>query len=278
MKTQANTTEETPLTLPTRVGTMGWGYADWVGAFYSAGVSSRDYLAWYAKAFDAVEIDSTFYGTPREAQVKHWRDITPDNFVFCPKVPRAITHEMRLIHAEAAFAEFIRVMRLLEDKRGPMLLQFPPDFTREELGALEAFLPTLQTLDDPTARFAAEFRHRSLIGPDVSALLAEHRVALVAADYAPMPKRFEATTNFAYLRLIGRHGAYTHHRESQADRASDLERWAEALRDNQPLFERAFVFCNNDYEGYSPLTCNRFKRLLGQPAIERPPEVQGSLF
>ncbi len=264
--------------MPVRVGTMGWSYADWSGVFYPASASSRDYIALYARAFDAVEIDSTFYAAPRETQVKHWRKVTPENFLFCPKVPRLITHDLRLVNVTEPLAEFVRVMGQLGPKRGPMLLQMPPDFTRDEIGALQAFLPTLHTLGDASARFAIEFRHRSLIGPDVSALLAEHHVALACADYAYMPRRFEVTADFVYLRLIGRHGAFAQHRERQADRLPDLQRWADLLRQNQDRFTAAYVFCNDDYEGHSPATCNRFKALLGLPVTETPPETQGSLF
>jgi uncharacterized protein YecE (DUF72 family) len=268
----------TPLPVPVHVGTMGWGYTDWSGVFYPAEAASRDYIALYAGVFDAVEIDSTFYGTPRETQVKHWAKVTPTHFLFCPKVPRLITHDMRLVKVGEPLAEFVRVMRLLGPKRGPMLLQMPPDFTRSEIDSLRAFLPTLHDLSDPTARFAIEFRHRSMIGPDVSELLAEHKVSLAATDYAPMPKHFEITADFVYLRLIGRHGAFTQHRETQADRATDLQRWASILRENASHFSAAYVFCNNDYEGYSPATGNRFKALLGLPITERPQAIQGSLF
>jgi uncharacterized protein YecE (DUF72 family) len=169
-------------------------------------------------------------------------------------------------------------MGLLGPKRGPMLLQMPPSFTRAELPALQAFLPLLKDLDDPTARFAIEFRHRSLIGADVSAFLAEHRVALVAADYPGMPKRLETTADFAYLRLIGRHGAYDHHREIQGDHSADIRRWADALRADPSRFTAAYILCNNDYEGYAPATCNRVKAALGLPTDDLPAEIQGSLF
>ncbi len=263
---------------------MGWGYADWSGVFYPAAAASKEYLALYARTFDAVEIDSTFYGTPREAQIQQWARATPPNFVFCPKVPRVITHEMRLVGAAEEIKRFVAVMGLLGPKLGPMLLQFPPDFTRAALPQLQAILPVLRELapgerDAPGARFAVEFRHRSLLAPDVSALLAEHNVALANADYAPMPKRFEITSDFLYLRLIGRHGAFPHHRAAQSDRAPDLERWAGVLRENQARFPQgAWIFCNNDYEGYSPQTADTFKRLLGLPVAPPPPPAQGSLF
>ena len=222
-----------------------------------------------------------FYGTPRESQAKAWAQAAPDDFRFCPKVPRLVTHELRLVDAQEPLAEFVRVMGLLGRKRGPMLLQFPPDFTRQELPALERFLPVLDDIRewDAAARFAVEFRHRSLIGPDVSALLQKsHNVALAAVDYAPMPRRFELTADFVYLRLIGRHGAYPHHRASQADRTPDLARWANVLRENASRFASAFIFCNNDYEGYSPLTADRMLDLLGQSVPAAPAPVQGSLF
>lgn len=267
-----------PLKIPVRVGTMGWGYADWAGVFYPEAAAPRDYINFYAQVFDTVEIDSTFYAIPRENQVKHWGKVTPDDFVFCPKVPRIVTHELRLIDTTPELTTFVRVMGLLGPKRGPMLLQMPPDFTRHELPALQAFLPTLKELNDPTARFAIEFRHRSMVGEDIAALLAEHNVALVAADYPPMPKRLERTTDFAYVRLIGRHGAFKEHRHLQADRMEDLQRWAEALRARQGDFTAAYVFCNNDYEGYGPETANRFKQLLGLPTKSASPAAQPTLF
>lgn len=123
-----------------------------------------------------------------------------------------------------------------------------------------------------------EFRHRSLLAPDVSERLAAHQVALVCADYAGLPRRFELTADFVYLRLIGRHGAYPDHHASQADRTAEIARWADALRANQTRYQAAYVFCNNDYEGYAPLTCDRLKNCLGVPVSSPPPPAQGSLF
>jgi uncharacterized protein YecE (DUF72 family) len=228
---------------------MGWSYTDWNGVFYPAQASSRDVLSLYARSLDTVEIDSTFYGTPRETTVQQWRKTTPEDFVFCPKVPRMITHDAGLIDVAEPLANFVRVMGLLGPKRGPMLLQMPPGFTRAELPALQSFLPLLKELNDPTARFAIEFRHRSLLGADVSALLTEYNVALVAADYPGMPKRLERTADFAYLRLIGKHGAFDQHRERQADHSADIRRWTDALRAHQSHFSAAYILCNNDYEG-----------------------------
>src|SRR3954453_598716 len=76
-----------------RFGTMGFGYADWNGVFYPAGTKSSDYLAFYARHFNSVELDTTFYATPEIARVKHWAASVPDDFRFTMKTPRTITHE-----------------------------------------------------------------------------------------------------------------------------------------------------------------------------------------
>ena len=267
-----------PIATPAHVGTMGWSYEDWAGAFYPEGTPAREYIRLYAQTFDTVEIDSTFYGTPRENQVRQWAQITPDGFTFCPKVPRVITHDMRLRDVGEPLAEFARVMRLLGAKLGPVLLQMPPDFTRHELDNLRAFLPTLQNVDGASLRFAIEFRHRSLIGADVSQMLTAHNVALALTDYAGMPRRFELTADFLYMRLIGRHGDYPRHDRLYGDHTVHMQTWANAILTHQTRFQSAHIQCNNDYEGYAPTTANRFKQMLGLTVNANPPPAQGSLF
>ena len=264
--------------MPAHVGTMGWSYADWAGVFYSEGTASRDYITHYAQTFDTVEIDSTFYGTPREAQVKQWAQITPSGFTFCPKVPRSITHDMRLVGVQEPLSEFVRVMNLLGAKCGPILLQMPPDFTRQELPNLRAFIPTLAQFGDAQTRFAIEFRHRSLLAPEVSQLLRDHNVALALTDYVSMPRRFELTTDFLYLRLIGQHGTYPQHDKLYGDHTHEMQVWAQAILAHQPSLTTAYIQCNNDYEGYSPETALRFQQMLGLPVRPVPASVQGSLF
>lgn len=278
MKLQDKMPPGEPLAIPVYVGTMGWSYADWNGSFYPASGPGKQAITLYARAFNAVEIDSTFYGTPRETTVRQWADAVPPGFLFSPKVPRVLTHDVGLRDVGAPMEDFVATMALLGEKRGPTLIQLPPSFTRDDLPTLRAFLPLLSQLSDRTARFAIEFRNRSLIGPDVADLLADHGVALVAADIVGMPRRLELTTDFTYIRLIGKHGAFDQHRELQGDRSTEILRWTTALRANQSHITAAYIFCNDDYEGHAPATVNRVRHCLGLPAIEKPPETQGSLF
>ncbi len=257
---------------------MGWNYTDWNGSFYPKQTAMRDTLGVYSRAFDAVEIDSTFYGTPRVPQVQRWYQTTPAHFLFCPKVPRLLTHDMGLRDIEVPLRNFFETLAHLKEKRGAILFQMPPSFGRENLDALEELLPRLDSLRTGEEQFAFEFRNRTLIGSEVSEMLRTYSVARVAADYVGMPRRFEITADFVYMRLIGRHGDFEQHKTTQRDRASEIDTWAKVLIANQEAYQRAFVFCNNDYEGYSPATCNRLQERLGLQSKPAPQEIQGSLF
>lgn len=256
------------------VGTMGFGYKPWDGVFYPEKLPQRNKLASYAERFSAVEMDSTFYGIPAASTVTRWREETPDDFRICPKAPREITHDIPLAHAVGLLESFADTMRLLGDKLGPIVLQFPPDFRAAERPALADFLPNLPR----DLRWAAEFRHRSWLGEETAALLRVHNVCWVAADYIYLPKEIWPTTDFVYLRFLGRHGRYATKHEEVEDKTADLERWLAQVEPLETDLTGGWAFFNNDYAGYSPGTANRFKRLIGQTPVELSPPQQGRLF
>src|ERR687890_2186897 len=135
-----------------RVGCQGWNYEDWVTppaaarpVFYPRGTRADRMLDLYARAFDTVEVDSTFYAIPTDSAVDGWRRRAPEGFTFALKLPREITHEHSLqgARAERALEEFCLAARRLEDKLAAVLIQLPPQFeaTRENLRALSEFIP-----------------------------------------------------------------------------------------------------------------------------------------
>jgi uncharacterized protein YecE (DUF72 family) len=256
------------------VGTMGFGYKQWQGVFYPEKLPARARLAFYAERFSAVEMDSTFYGTPAAATVERWRLDTPAGFRICPKAPREITHDLRLSHAGGLLDHFLDTMRLLGEKLGPVLLQFPPDYTAAERENLASFLGGLPH----DVRFAVEFRHRSWLGEATAGLLRAHAAAWVAADYSYLPKEVWPTTDFVYLRFLGRHGRYVDKTREQEDKTADLQRWVAQVNALEQVPGTGYAFFNNDYAGYSPATANRFKALVGQETAELRPPTQGRLF
>src|ERR671921_479125 len=175
------------------LGTSGWSYSDWEGTLYPEAIPSGSRLAEYVKRFATVEIDSTFYGTPRRSTVQKWREISPEGFLFAAKFPQEVTHDLNLVDANAKTENFLRTMAGLGDRLGPLLLQLPPSFTVEGMGVLEDFLSTLP----PGPRYAVEVRHRSWLGSDLPEMLREQRVALTLVDYPRMPRMDGATADFS---------------------------------------------------------------------------------
>ena len=242
------------------VGTMGYAYPDWRdGVFYPAGIPRQNYLAYYSQRFNAVEMDNTFYGIPRATSVQRWASFTPDNFIFCPKTPRTITHDLRLNEAARAQMDiFLQTVRLFGAKLGPILLQFPPDFTHEDGDALARFLPYLP----PDLRFTVEFRHRSWYKRSTSELLQTYGVAWTSTDYIYMPRQVHATADFVYLRLLGRHGSYARKVAEQIDTTPRLQWWWQEMLPHLPHMRAVYVFANNDYAGFSPATSETFLGIM----------------
>ena len=259
------------------LGTMGYGYKDWKGVFYPEGLESRDYLAYYSEFFNAVEMDSTFYGTPRPDYVRRWAQVTPPEFIFCPKMPRVITHEMRLQEADGETEAFLDTIRLLEEKLGPILVQMPPDFTREEEPALATYLQTLPR----DLRYAVEFRHRSWHATETGELLQAYNVGWASTEYLYMPQRVYVTTDFIYVRWLGRHGTYDSKDHERVDKTPRLRQWLDDIRqrqEEQSGIRAVYGFFNDEYAGFAPATCQKFKALVGLPTRPLAPPQQGRLL
>jgi uncharacterized protein YecE (DUF72 family) len=237
------------------LGTSGWSYADWEGTLYPEGLQAASRLAEYAKHYTTVEIDSTFYGTPRETTVERWRKVAPRGFLFAAKFPQEVTHERNLVNSRGEAEGFVHTMQALEDRLGPLLLQLPPSFSVEGMGVLEDFLSGLP--EGP--RYAVEVRHRSWLGSDLPALLREHGVALTLIDYPRMPRMEDATAGFVYIRWLGDRREFpSGHTHARRDRTDDLEWWSERVDRFLSEGREVFAYANNHYQNHSPSTLEQF--------------------
>ncbi|HEY0170828.1 MAG TPA: DUF72 domain-containing protein [Pyrinomonadaceae bacterium] len=277
-----------------RVGCQGWNYDDWVTpkgsarpVFYPTGTRAEHMLDLYARAFDTVEVDSTFYAAASDTTYDGWAARTPDGFTFALKLPREITHEQALrgAGAERALAEFCRGARRLGDKLAAVLVQLPPQFeaTRENLRALSEFLPLLPE----DIRFAVEFRdpfwfEEELLVP--LSLQAHVSLALVEGPWVTRERVWRAaaplldTTDFVYVRWMGARDL-TRFDEVVRPRDAGLDRWAAAVERLRERGRAVYAYFSNFYEGHAPASANKLKRLLGEPFV--PPEDledQPSLF
>lgn len=256
------------------LGTMGFGFEDWENVFYPSGLPKRNYLRRYGQFFNSVELDTTFYGAPTPSQVHRWVLSTPDEFVFSLKTPRQITHELRLARVSVLWEQFLENLKGFGDSLGAVLLQLPPNFTWAEVDALKSFLQ-----DHPTEiRCAVEFRHKSWYRPETAELLAEAGVCWAATDYLDLPTEIIRTTDFLYIRWIGEHGRYGRKDHERVDLTPRLKMWLSRLEPHLNQVEFIFGYFNNDYAGFSPGTCNRFKQLIGDEVQDFSPPQQGQLF
>ena len=263
------------------IGTQGWNYDAWVGPFYPPGTRPADSLPVYARAFDTVEVDSTFYCVPAAKTVRSWAQRTPDDFLFSLKLPQEITHEHRLRDADDLALEFFDRARELGHKLGPILIQLGPDFGPTELPAVAQFLPKLPR----DIRFAIEFRQRGWIHDGLLALLAEHDVALTLSDGRWIQRKqmlalaARPTADFLYVRWMGPDQGIVDYSRIQVDRTAEIEAWVGVLWPYAEQGREVFGYVNNHFAGHSPESARELQRLLGQTPVE--PENLGeqmSLF
>ena len=246
------------------LGASAWSHKDWVGGFYPPKCAPKDYLTEYAKQLPSVEIDSTFYATPRISVAKGWRERTPDRFVFAAKFPQRITHEKRLIDCHSDVTEFLEVMSHLNSKLGPLLLQFPAGFSIDYFDVLARFLGQLPD----GFRYAIEIRNESWRNERFFDLLRAHRIAFTLVDAPWSPPRAITTTDFAYIRWIGdRNAQMPNFADIHLDRTEDLRWWAARVVELRSVGVDIYGYFNNHYAGHSPSSLRRFVDLYQELSV-----------
>jgi len=271
------------------VGCPIWSFKGWVGNFYPKGTKPADFLYEYARRLTTVEGNTTFYAVPAHKTVEAWAESLPEAFRFCPKIPKAISHEGKLVDNIGRAREFVEVMRPLGTRLGPMFLQLPPRYGPKLLDDLKAFLAVWPR----DVRLAVEVRHLNWFeSPDHDALnqlLSEYNMARVVIDTRPIrsldgdkilegsvyqtllaarqrkpnvPILPERTTDFVFLRYIG-HPQMEHNE-------SFLEEWAGYVASQLSAGTDAYVFCHSPENLAAPYLCREFHRRAAEK-VKIPP-------
>jgi len=238
---------------PARIGCSGWNYADWRGRLYPQGEPQRRWLELYARHFDTVEVNTTFYRLPRRDAVAGWVTQTPDGFIFAVKASRYLTHIRRLNDLGDGIARFYeRIEPLVEAGRlGPVLWQLPANFHRDD-ARLHDWLAAL-----PAGRHTIEFRHASWFAAPVMRALREHGVALAIGDHPGRPfQTHAATAGWRFVRLHygarGRDGNYS---------AAEIATWARRIAQWRRR-QTVYAYFNNDWRGFAPANAALLARRL----------------
>lgn len=231
------------------VGCAKWNKTDLKG-FYPRG--TKDEIAYYSTQFNSIELNATFYNSPSKQQVETWRDKTPKDFKFFPKIPQSISHYARLLNTDEKVKEFVDSTVLYEDKFGMAFLQLTDNFKPQDFDRLEKFLH-----DFPKGYpLAVEVRNEEWFKTEVAVkfykVLEETNKTNVLVDTAGRHdmKHMRLTTPAAFARYVG------------ANHPTDYERldeWIETIKIwKKAGLQQLYFFIHQNVEVESPLLAAHF--------------------
>ena len=235
-----------------RIGTSGWYYDHWSGRFYPDDLPKSKWFEYYAQYFDTVEINNTFYHPPKEQTLQLWYKIAPKDFLYAVKANRYITHIKKLNDTAEPLERFFERINLLKSRLGPILYQLPPSL-QKDLDLLEVFIKLLPKRK--TAVF--EFRHESWYLDDIYELLDKSGAGFCIHDMPGKESPPIVTGNIIYIRFHGITGRY-----SGSYPNSQLQNWADWLKDQAKKVRAIYVYFNNDAHGHAIKNAKQLKSLL----------------
>lgn len=250
-------------TVPTiRVGTSGYSFKDWVGPIYPKALPQKEWLGYYARVFDTVEINSTYYRVPSPYMIAALvRKVDPQRFLFTVKVPREMTHDRgKFDETVSPFLAGIEPM-VEAGCLGSLLAQFPYSLPRAGEDSV-VHLARLREAIPPTIPVHVEFRHAYWYRPEVFEFLQAHKLGFVNVDLPPLQnlpqeKTGIVTNGIGYFRFHGRNAAKWWEHEDASERydylysEQELEEWVPAIKQAARDGRMTFIFMNNCHMGKS---------------------------
>ena len=234
------------------IGTSGFTYHHWIKEFYPDEIKHRNWLEYYAKHFDTVEINSSFYHLTDEKTFQSWYERTPPNFVFTIKGSRYITHTKRLLVAQESVDLFMQRASKLKSKLKVVLWQLPPSF-RSDSKRLDNFLKLFKNYD---YQVAFEFRHESWFNAEIYEVLKQHNAALVLSNSPDFPEKMVQTADFSYIRFHGGKDLYSSYYSSE-----EMNEWAKRIKKLSDARD-VFAYFNNDANAFAVKNALEIKNLL----------------
>lgn len=235
------------------IGTSGWVYDDWWGRFYPEDISGPDRLLFYAKRFDTVEVNASFYRLPTQTMINAWNRKLESDFHLVLKGSRLITHLKKIKDCHESLQTFLaRAFQLRTLK--VILWQLPPSL-HKDLERLDHFLSELPV----NIRHAVEFRHESWWDEDVAAVMRHHKAAFVAVSHPSLPDEIIPTTDFFYIRFHGPGEQIYNYNYPE----HELLNWVKRIKP-QMINRTLYAFFNNDFQAHAPHNAATFREMLLQ--------------
>lgn len=232
------------------VGCAKWNRTDLKG-FYPRG--TKDELSYYSSQFNSIELNATFYGIPSREQVEIWREKTPEDFKFFPKISNSISHFRRLNNVNTLVDEFCLNVSHFEEKLGMVFLQLHDNFASKNFERLQNFISSFPT----GIPLAIELRSKTWfedekVSNELYALFEEKKVTNIIVDSAGRRDllHMRLTTPTAFVRYVGANHTTDYSR---------LDDWIERIGIwiDQGL-ENLYFFIHQNIEKESPLLSTYF--------------------
>ena len=188
------------------IGCTGWSMKEWLGKVYPKNAKPQDYLHYYSRQFNTIELNTTHYRTPSVSDIQKWYDATPADFRFAPKMLQTVSHSPQLGFGTGLTTQFCEAIGGLEEKLGVCFMQLPPHFTHKNLRILETYLSRFPK----NIHLAIELRHEEWFSNEryfktVFDLLEHYNVSTVITDVAGRRDVLHQrlTTSSAVIRFVG---------------------------------------------------------------------------
>jgi uncharacterized protein YecE (DUF72 family) len=238
------------------VGCAKWNKADLKG-FYPKG--TKDELTYYATQFNSIELNATFYHSPSIDQVLTWKEKTPVDFKFFPKISNTVSHFRRLLNIHEPLTQFCDAISNFEENLGMVFLQLHDNFKPKDYDRLEKLV-----LEFPKSiPLAIELRNEEwftdeIISHQIFELFSSNHISNIIVDAAGRRDmlHMRLTNPKAFIRFVG-----TNH-ESDYQR---LDEWVERIVKwkAEGLKELNF-FVHQNIETASPLLSAHFIKNLNK--------------
>ncbi len=243
------------------VGCAKWNKTDLKG-FYPKG--TKDELSYYATQFNSIELNATFYGMPSPDQVLTWKDKTPDDFKFFPKITNTVSHFRRLLNVDDVVTQFATSVLNFGEKLGMVFLQLHDNFKPKDYERLEKFIQNWPK----EVPLAVELRNTEwFVDEDVfdktCKLFEDHHVTNIIVDTAGRRDmlHMRLTTPTAFIRYVGANAENDYQR---------LDDWLERLTTwKEEGLENLYFFVHQNIEKASPLLSAHFIKKLNEAWEEK---------
>jgi len=259
------------------IGCAKWGRKDWIGKLYPVGTKEKNFLEHYARLFNSIELNATFYKSPTVAQITAWQQKVGKDFLFCPKFTQTITHLKRLNNTQTEVDDFLHAVTAFGKNLGPIFLMPNPQMGPKQKPVLERFI---DEFPEDVAMFL-EVRHPDFYTEgydrELYNFLRKHKRGTIITDAAGRRDcvHMHLSTPEAFIRFVGNGLHPTDY--------TRIDEWVQRIKlwMNEGL-ERLYFFMHQHDELHSPELIKYFIEQMNKHCGTKidPPEMQqpGTLF